>query len=84
MPGRSIKTVFVANRGEIAVRVGRACKELGLRTVQAYSAADRDSLAVQFADRAVCIGGARSSESYLHIDALVCAALMTGADAVQP
>ena len=80
----AFKRVLVANRGEIAVRVQRACRELGLETVQVYSEADRDSLAVRMADRAVCIGPARSSESYLRGEHIVSAALTLGAGAIHP
>ncbi|MFP5336744.1 MAG: acetyl/propionyl/methylcrotonyl-CoA carboxylase subunit alpha [Actinomycetes bacterium] len=79
-----MKRVLVANRGEIAVRVVRAARELGLESVVAVSAADRDSLAARLADRAVCIGPARPADSYLNQDALLAAALGTGADAVHP
>ncbi len=81
---RPLQRVLVANRGEIAVRIHRACHELGLPTVQVYSEADRDSMAVQMADRAVCIGPPRSSDSYLRGDLIVQAALALGADAVHP
>ena len=80
----SFNRVLIANRGEIAVRVQRACHELGLETVQVYSEADRDSLAVRMADRAVCIGPARSSDSYLRSDYIVAAALTQGAGAIHP
>jgi acetyl-CoA carboxylase biotin carboxylase subunit len=76
--------VLIANRGEIAVRIVRACQELGLRAVVAYSQADRDSLAVRLADEAVCIGPAAPSRSYLNIPALISAALITGCDAIHP
>jgi acetyl-CoA carboxylase biotin carboxylase subunit len=79
-----VKRVLVANRGEIAVRVIRACRALGLESVVAVSAADRDSMAARLADRAVCIGPARPGLSYLNQDALLAAALGTGADAVHP
>jgi len=79
-----IRSVFIANRGEIALRVIRSCRELGLRTVLAVSEADRQSLPARHADRAVCIGPARAADSYLRIDTLVQAALGTGADAVHP
>lgn len=76
--------VLVANRGEIAVRVIRACKELGLQTVAVYSLADADCLHVQLADEAVCIGEPPSSESYLNIPNLLSAAVSRGADAIHP
>lgn len=76
--------VLVANRGEIAVRVIRACKELGLQTVAVYSVADKTSLHVQLADEAVCIGDAPSSESYLNIPNLLAAATSRGAQAIHP
>ncbi len=76
--------ILIANRGEIAVRVVRACHELGIRAVVAYSEADRLSLAVRLADEAVCVGPAASSRSYLNPSALVSAALITGCDAIHP
>jgi acetyl-CoA carboxylase biotin carboxylase subunit len=76
--------ILIANRGEIALRVLWACKELGLRTVAVYSEADANSLHVRFADEAVCIGPSRSIESYLHIPAIISAAEITGADAIHP
>ncbi len=76
--------VLIANRGEIAVRIVRACQELGVRAVVAYSVADRDSLAVRLADEAVCIGPAAPARSYLNTPALITAALITGCDAVHP
>jgi len=76
--------IFIANRGEIAVRIIRACRELGLETVQAYSSADSDSLAVRLADDSVCIGGPSPAESYLNANALISAALMAGAGAIHP
>jgi len=79
-----IKTLFIANRGEIAVRINRAARELGLRTVQAYSAADKDSLAVTLADEAIEIGPAHAAKSYLNIPAVIAAATSSGADAVHP
>lgn len=81
---RSVKTLFIANRGEIAVRVIRAAKELGLTTVQAHSLADAESLAVKLADKAVNIGPPAAKKSYLNIEAVVAAALYSGADAVHP
>ena len=76
--------VLIANRGEIAVRIVRACHELGIRAVVAYSEADRYSLAVRIADEAVCIGPAAVSRSYLNPSALISAALISGCDAVHP
>ena len=78
------KKVLIANRGEIALRVVRACRDLGIATVVAYSEADRDSLAVRFADEAVCVGPAPSGRSYLYTPAIVSAALITGSDALHP
>ncbi len=78
------KKVLVANRGEIALRVIRACKELGLATVAVHSTADADALHVRFADESVCIGPASSKESYLNIPALLSAAEITRADAIHP
>ncbi|HMI12136.1 MAG TPA: biotin carboxylase N-terminal domain-containing protein, partial [Bradyrhizobium sp.] len=79
-----IRTLFIANRGEIAVRIIRAAQELGLRTVQAYSTADKDSLAVRLADEAIDIGPAQAAKSYLNIPAIMAAATRSGADAVHP
>lgn len=76
--------VFIANRGEIALRVIRSCRSLGIETVLGVSEADRESLPARYADRVVCIGPARPAESYLKIDTIVQAALGTGADAVHP
>ena len=76
--------VLIANRGEIAVRIIRACRELGVQAVVAHSEADRDSLAVQLADESVCIGPAATDRSYLNIPNIVSAALVTGCDAVHP
>src|SRR5438270_7522266 len=76
--------VLIANRGEIALRVIRACKELGVETVAVYSEADRESLHVRFADDDVCIGRAPSRDSYLNIPRLIAAAEITGADAIHP
>ena len=78
------KKVLVANRGEIALRVIRACKELGVQTVAVYSEADRESLHVRFADDDVCIGPPSGRESYLKIPRLIAAAEITGADAIHP
>ena len=78
------RKVLIANRGEIALRVICACKELGIPTVAVYSQADQHSLHVRFADEAVCIGPAQSSESYLNIPAVISAAEITNADAIHP
>ncbi|MDP9349642.1 MAG: acetyl-CoA carboxylase biotin carboxylase subunit [Gemmatimonadota bacterium] len=78
------RKVLIANRGEIALRVIRACKELGIRTVAVYSEADRESLHVRFADEDVCIGPAQARESYLNIPRIIAAAEITGADAIHP
>ncbi len=78
------KKVLIANRGEIALRVMRACHELGIRAVVAYSEADRDTLPVRLADEAICIGPAAPARSYLHIPAIISAAEMTGCDALHP
>ena len=78
------KKILIANRGEIALRVIRTCKEMGIQTVAVYSKADVDSLHVRFADEAVCIGPAPSSESYLKIPNIISAAEITNADAIHP
>ena len=78
------KKILIANRGEIALRVIRACRELGISTVAVYSEADRESLHVRFADDDVCIGPAPARESYLRIPRLIAAAEITGADAIHP
>ena len=78
------KKILVANRGEIALRVIRTCKEMGIQTVAVYSTADKDSLPVRFADEAVCIGPPVSAKSYLSIPAIIAAAEITNADAIHP
>src|SRR5574340_1394669 len=78
------KKILIANRGEIALRVICACKELGIRTVAVYSEADQFSLHVRFADEAVCIGPPRSSDSYLNIPQVISAAEITNVDAIHP
>jgi len=78
------KKVLIANRGEIALRVIRTCKEMGIKTVAVYSTADKDSLHVRFADEAVCIGPPSSSESYLSVQKIMSAVEITNADAVHP
>lgn len=81
---RLFTKILIANRGEIAIRVIRACKEMGIATVAVYSEADRDSLHAALADQAVCIGGPRAEESYLDAKRIVSAALATGAQAIHP
>jgi acetyl-CoA carboxylase biotin carboxylase subunit len=81
---KSIKKLLVANRGEIALRVMRSAKEMGIATVAVYSEADRNALHVRFADEAICIGPPASSESYLRIEKILAAAQQTGADAIHP
>ena len=78
------KKILIANRGEIALRVIRTCKEMGIKTVAVYSTADKDSLPVRFADEAVCIGPPTSAESYLSIPSIIAAAEITNADAIHP
>jgi len=78
------RKVLIANRGEIALRVIRACRELGIRTVAVYSEADRESLHVRFADEDVCIGPPQARESYLNVPRIIAAAEITGADAIHP
>jgi len=79
-----IRKVLIANRGEIAIRVMRSCRELGLITVGVFSEADRKSMHVRYADEAYCIGPAPSRESYLNIDNIIDAAKKSGADAIHP
>ena len=78
------KKILIANRGEIALRVVRACRDMGIPSVVAYSEADRDSLTVRFADEAICVGPAQSAKSYLSTPSIISAALITGADALHP
>jgi acetyl-CoA carboxylase biotin carboxylase subunit len=78
------KKILIANRGEIALRVIRTCREMGIKTIAVYSTADRDSLHVKFADEAVCIGKPQSSDSYLNIPHIMAAAEITNADAIHP
>ena len=78
------KRILIANRGEIAVRVIRACREMGIRTVAVYSQADENCLHAQLADEAICIGKAPSSESYLKISNIISAAEVTDVDAIHP
>jgi acetyl-CoA carboxylase biotin carboxylase subunit len=78
------KKILIANRGEIALRIIRTCKEMGIKTVAVYSTADRDSLHVRFADEAVCIGPPKGRDSYLNMQNIMAAAELTGADAIHP
>ncbi len=78
------KKILIANRGEVAMRIIYACRELGIKTVAVYSEADENSLHVRFADEDVCIGPARSADSYLNVPAVISAAEVTGADAIHP
>ncbi|MEE8278839.1 MAG: biotin carboxylase N-terminal domain-containing protein, partial [Thermoanaerobaculia bacterium] len=78
------KKILIANRGEIALRVIQACRELDIATVAVHSTADEDSLHVTYADEAICIGPPPSAQSYLNVSAIVSAAEITGADAVHP
>lgn len=79
-----IEKVLIANRGEIAVRIIRACREMGIETVAVYSEADKDALHTQLADEAICIGPAASSESYLNMERIISATVVSGADAIHP
>ena len=76
--------ILIANRGEIAVRIIRACREMGIRTVAVYSEADKDSLHTLLADEAICIGETKASESYLNMESIISATIATGADAIHP
>ena len=78
------KKILIANRGEIALRIIRACKELGIQTVAVYSEPDLESLHVQLADEAICIGPAPSIQSYLKIDRIISAAEIADVDAIHP
>ena len=79
-----IKKILIANRGDVALRVLRACRDMGIQTVAVHSTADADAMHVRLADESVCIGGAPSSESYLNVPAIISAAVITGADAIHP
>ena len=78
------KKILIANRGDVALRVLRACKELNIQTVAIHSTADSEAMHVRLADETVCIGGPSSSESYLNIPAIITAAQLVGADAIHP
>ena len=79
-----IEKILIANRGEIAVRIIRACREMGILTVAVYSEADKEALHTQLADEAVCIGPAPSAQSYLSMENILSATLTSGADAIHP
>ena len=79
-----IKKVLIANRGEIAVRIIRACREMGIETVAVYSQADREALHTKLADEAICIGPPPSAESYLSMERIISATVITQADAIHP
>src|SRR5437016_12950959 len=81
---RVFKKVLIANRGEIAVRSIRACREMGLKTVAVHSEADRDCMHVKMADESVCVGPGPASESYLNIPNIISAAEISGSDAIHP
>src|SRR3982074_3221646 len=76
--------ILIANRGEIALRINRACKEMGIATVAVHSTADAEAMHVRLADESVCIGPPPAKESYLNIDSILSAAAITGADAIHP
>ena len=76
--------ILIANRGEIAVRIIRACKEMGVSTVAVYSEADREALHVSLADESICIGPAQAKDSYLNMTAILSAAIVTSAEAIHP
>ena len=78
------KKVLIANRGEIAVRIIRACKELNINTVAIHSKADEDAMHVKMSDESICVGNNSAKESYLNIPAIITAAELTGADAIHP
>ena len=78
------RKILIANRGEIAVRIIRACRELGIKTVAVYSEADREALHTQLADEAVCIGPAAAAQSYLNMESILSACIATKADAIHP
>ena len=85
MPGSTkFKKILIANRGEIALRIHRACKEMGINTVAVYSEADREAMHVRLADESVCIGPNSATDSYLNIPAIIAACEITNADAVHP
>ena len=79
-----IKKLLIANRGEIALRIVRACKQLGIKTVGVYSTADENLMHLRFVDEAICIGKPNANQSYLNIDTILTAAEVSGADAIHP
>ena len=79
-----LKKILIANRGEIAVRIIRACREMGILSVAVYSEADRDALHTQLADESICIGEAPASDSYLNMERILSATVASGADAIHP
>ncbi len=79
-----IRKLLIANRGEIAVRIIRACREMGIEAVAVYSEADKESLHMQLADEAICIGPGPSVKSYLNMESIISAAIVSGADAIHP
>ena len=79
-----IRKVLIANRGEIAVRIIRACKELGLKTVAIYSEIDKDAMHTELADEAICVGTSKSKDSYLNESNIISAAVVTGCNAIHP
>ena len=79
-----IRKLLIANRGEIAVRIIRACREMGIASVAVYSEADRDALHTKLADEAICIGPAAAKDSYLSMEELISATITSGADAIHP
>ena len=81
---RKQNKILIANRGEIAVRIIRACKELGIPCVAVYSTADKESLHVKLADEAICIGGPRGGDSYLNINNIIISAIATGCNSIHP
>src|SRR5690606_36706542 len=83
-PKQMFKKILIANRGEIAMRIIRTCREMGIKSVAVYSTADRDSLHVRFADEAICIGPPPSKDSYLNIPNIISAAEVSNADAIHP
>ncbi len=79
-----LRKILIANRGEIALRIARACRNLGIKTVGVYSTADSELMHLRFVDEAICIGPSASKDSYLNVNAILTAAELTGADAIHP